>query len=202
MPACKNHSDREAIAQCSRCGAYLCEECIAPGDGDVLCFDCSIAVAKEALDHQEKAEAPPLIQPNRSRKFSGPLRFVLALGAVVIAAELGILLFMGPHVQKPNSAAAPLVSPKKQATAQAAADAVLISQSLEMYRREHGGYPSSLSAIAGALPPGLRATLNDPSTTYTRDPAGGYMLQFKGNGAVGFTIDPAHPGPHLSEVPQ
>ncbi len=200
MPTCANHSDRESVAQCSRCGAYLCQECVAPGDGDVLCFDCSIARAKDELSHQHAARPEPAQQRNGPHRISGPLRLMLVFGAVIVAAELAIVVFMGPHVQTRTAATAAAVKPKKQAIAQAGADTLLISQALEAYRKQHNAYPPSLSAIANALPPELRATIDDPSTIYTRSSDGRYTLHFKGHGPASLTIDSSQPVPRLTEV--
>ena len=201
MPTCKNHSDREAVAQCSRCGAYLCQECIAPGGGDVLCFDCSIAVAKEAVERQETPFTGETISaPRQQRKLSGATRLIVALGAVILAVELVILLGTGSTTPHTATDAQQAVSPKKQAVAQTGADTILISQALEAYRKQHGNYPADLETIAAELPPQLQSALSDPSTFYTLHADDTYTLTFGGHGPTRLSMDSKLPVPRPVEV--
>jgi len=37
---CANHSEREAIARCLKCGGYFCRECVTEHDGKLTCAVC------------------------------------------------------------------------------------------------------------------------------------------------------------------
>lgn len=53
---CVNHADRQAVAQCKQCGAYVCEECRQRTQGiakdyGVLCPDCFRRKFEEIRDY-------------------------------------------------------------------------------------------------------------------------------------------------------
>lgn len=37
---CANHSEREAIARCLKCGGFFCRECVTEHDGKLTCAVC------------------------------------------------------------------------------------------------------------------------------------------------------------------
>lgn len=182
MNPCTNHPDREAEAICSVCGKPFCGECLAPSDGEPVCFDCSIILTEKELGRERKAEdSVPVQAPAAARSPISPaVKALVAVGAVIILAELAVILFMGgPH---PTAAGAPpALSEAKAATLGTVTDSIVISQTLESYRATHGHYPDSLSEIADSLPPVLRQRLDDPQTHYSVDEKGAYHLEIKGN---------------------
>ena len=44
---CVNHSEREAVSICARCGRELCSECVVEINGHLLCKGCVADVARE-----------------------------------------------------------------------------------------------------------------------------------------------------------
>ena len=201
MAQCKSHPDREAVAVCSVCGEPICGECIAPGEGEPICFDCSISRAGEEVRERAPAgetlrAAPP--GPPHSALSPG-IKVVLAIGLVVILAELAIILFMGAPQPAPTAAPAAL-GPEKTATLGAVAETIVVSQSLESYKKAHGRYPDELSEIAGSLPGALRDRINDPSTGYWVDEQGGYHLELRAGAHSPIVVGPDLGAPVLKET--
>ncbi len=185
MAQCANHPDREAEAVCSVCEKPVCGECLAPGEGDPVCFDCSITITEKELGREHTVEAAlpaPAPAVPRSRLSPG-ITVLLAVGIVIILAELAVVLFMGaPH---PSSAGTPpAMSAEKAATLNTVTDSIVVTQSLESYRATHGHYPKQLGEIADSLPAPLRDRISGATTTYTLDEKGGYHLELKEGGAV------------------
>ncbi|HHQ48891.1 MAG TPA: hypothetical protein ENK19_08430, partial [Acidobacteria bacterium] len=163
MAQCKNHPDREAVATCSVCGAPICAECIAPGGEEPVCFDCSIAMAREDLGKETPPETvadQPAIASRRSRLSPG-IKVLMAVGLLIILGELAVILFMGPPRPAPG-APPPGLNAAKAATLNAVTQTIVITQNLEAYKRTHGHYPTSLSEIGSSLPAPLRQRLDDP----------------------------------------
>ncbi len=181
MAQCKNHPDREAVAVCSVCKTPICSECIAPGEGEPVCFDCSISMAEQELGKKTSVEAAPLPAPAAASRegLSPGIKVLLVLGFIVILGELAVILFVAPP--HPAGGGAPALSPAKAATLGTVAETIVISQSLESYKATHGHYPADLSEIANSLPAPLRDRINDPSTRYSVDEKGEYHLEIKGD---------------------
>jgi hypothetical protein len=181
MAQCKNHPDREAEATCAVCGAPICSDCIAPGGEEPVCFDCSIAMAREDLDQEAPREAAAIRSAPaapRSRLSPG-IKILMAVGVLIILGELAIILFMGPP--KPGGGGAPPgLDPAKAATLDAVTQTIVVTQTLETYRAKHGRYPASLSDIAPSLPAPVRQRLDEPGTRYSVDDTGAYHLELQG----------------------
>ncbi|GEM_PF-6659902 len=202
MARCKNHPQAEAVTQCSACGVHICGECIAPGEGDAVCFDCSIAHTERQLGHEHQTDTPP---PSPTETAAGQLspamKAILVLGLLVILGELAVILLMSkPGITR--DLAPPSLSPEQAATVEATTDTIAISQSLEAYRATHGHYPADLSEIASSLPAPLRDRLLDPSTVYTTDGKGGYSLEIKGNAPAPVMFGTALKAPMVKGVEQ
>jgi len=175
MASCKNHPDRDAGTLCASCGVDLCEECVAPGEGEPLCFDCSINSTSQGLANKQMEDAArPAPEPPR-RRLSRGMRVLLACGAVIVAAEVAVILLLKP--QATQTLAPSALDAKKNATAETAADVMMVSEGLEEHRREHGRYPDNLSGLADYLPEDLIDRLRDPSTSYELDSQGGYLVR-------------------------
>jgi hypothetical protein len=180
MASCRNHPDRNAEATCSVCGIELCEECVAPGDGAPSCFDCSITSTGQDLARKQASETARQIPKPPQPRLSRSVRALFAIGFVIICTELALIFFMRPQ---PMQTAAPSdLDTKKNATAETAADVVLISEGLEEHRRTHGQYPEDLWDLAEYLPEELIERLSDSSTQYELDERGGYSVRFTGKG--------------------
>ncbi len=178
MQNCRHHPDRSAAATCSRCEAPICEECIAPGSDPPLCMDCSIAAEGERLG---RGLPPPAARPGPppSRPAIGKGgKAMVALGIVIIAVEVGIILLMRPTPSPAANTAGTAVSPEQQATAQAAGDLIVLQSALEEYKKEHGTYPSSLDEILDRLPEPLQSSLNADAIVYSFDETGNYRIRY------------------------
>jgi len=159
----------------------MCGECLAPGEGEPICFDCSITMTEKELGREQKMEtAPPTQAPAASRaRISPGIKAILAVGIVIILAEVAVILFMGaPHPSATGTL--PGLSAEKAATLETVTDSIVMTQTLESYRAAHGHYPQQLGEIAGSLPAPLRDRINDPATVYTVDDQGAYHLEIKG----------------------
>ncbi len=203
MAQCKNHPQVEAVTQCSACGVFICSECIAPGEGDAVCFDCSIAQTERQLGEDIPPEGPvPVpVEEMAERRLSPAIKAVLILGFVVILGELAVILLMS----SPRTAghpAPPALSEEQAATVGATADTIAISQSLEAYKAKNGHYPADLSEIASSLPPPLRDRLLDSSTVYATDGKGGYSLEIKGSAPAPIVFGTALEAPMVKGVEQ
>ena len=180
MATCHHHPDREAEAACSVCGNDLCEECVAPGEAEPTCFDCSISTAgqdlakKHAADKLDAIPRPP--RPRRSRL----VQALVGIGIIVIAVELAIIYFMRPQAQGPVTQAP--ADARKTAAAETGADIILIREGLEGHRREHGELPEDLWDIAEHLPDEIVDLFSDPSTRYEPKPDDSYSLTLQGQG--------------------
>ena len=60
-PACHHHPEEPAVAQCARCGSYVCEDCaeaytVTGGEyaNQVLCYDCCQAIVSENVELLKK----------------------------------------------------------------------------------------------------------------------------------------------------
>jgi len=182
MAQCKNHPDLEAVATCSVCGAPICAECIAPGGEAPVCFDCSIAMAREDLGKEAPVNAVA-VQPSTATRTGGlspGIKILAAVGALIILGELAVILFMGP-TRPAAGAAPPALDPAKAATLGAVTETIVVTQSLETYKAHHGSYPTALSEIASSLPAPLRQRLSEPGTRYSVDGNGAYHLELKGD---------------------
>lgn len=178
MENCRYHPDREAVAACNRCGAPICEECIAPGSDPPLCMDCSIAAEGERLQQKmppsEAAPPPPTARPAIGR--AG--RAMLVLGLLIIAVEVGIILLMRPTSAPAAGAQGTSVTAEQQATAQAAGDLIILRSALEAYKKEHGTYPASLDEIMDQLPEPLQSSLKAKAIVYSMDNTGNYRIRY------------------------
>ncbi len=179
MATCKNHPEIDARAVCSSCGAEVCEECLAPGEGEPVCFECSIKTAgREAAKQQVVDAQRPTAQ--KQRRLFPESRAFLMVTMLIIAGEIAFILLMIPRASEVRQS--PNVDPRRRATAVSAADVILVSESVEAYHRERGEYPADLAAVEESLPVELRVLLTDPSTFYELDDQGGYRIVFKGRG--------------------
>lgn len=178
MENCRYHPDRPAAVACGRCQAPICEECIAPGSDPPLCMECSIAAEGERLGQEfpppAARPAPPAAQP----AISPGGKAMLALGILIIAVEIGIILLMRPTPAPAAGAAEAAVSPEQQATAQAAGDLIVLRSAVEAYKKEHGAYPASLDEIADQLPEPLQSSLRASAIVYSTDGSGDYRIRY------------------------
>ncbi len=178
MENCRYHPDRPAAATCARCGAPICEECIAPGTDPPLCMECSIAAEGERRQQElpppEPRPAPPPAQP----AISTGGKVMLALGTVVIAVEIGIILLMRPVATPAAQTPGAAVTAEQRATAQAAGDLIILRSALEQYRKEHGVYPESLDAILDDLPRPLQSSLKADAIVYSLEGGGNYRIRY------------------------
>ena len=84
-PACYYHSDEPAVAQCARCGKYICQDCydnygVSGGEyqGHALCYDCCQQLVAENIADLKK---------NKNKiKF----QFILSIIGMVIGFILGM----------------------------------------------------------------------------------------------------------------
>ena len=83
-PACKNHPNHPAVAQCARCGENICKECaetcsVSGGEyaGKYLCFDCC-----KALFDDDKKE----LSKNRNKVM---IQYIITLIGVIIGGAIG-----------------------------------------------------------------------------------------------------------------
>ena len=83
-PVCYYHQDEPAVAQCARCGKYLCQDCfdsygVSSGDyaGRALCYDCT---------QQLVAENVEILKSNKTKITT---TFVLTIIGMVIGAIFG-----------------------------------------------------------------------------------------------------------------
>ena len=83
-PVCYYHQDEPAVAQCARCGKYLCQDCfdsygVSSGDyaGQALCYDCT---------QQLVAENVEILKSNNSKI---TVTFVMTIIGMVFGAIMG-----------------------------------------------------------------------------------------------------------------
>lgn len=83
-PACYYHQDEPVVAQCARCGKYLCQDCfdsygVSSGDyaGQALCYDCT---------QQLVAENVEILKSNKTKITT---TFVLTIIGMVVGAIFG-----------------------------------------------------------------------------------------------------------------
>ena len=103
---------------------------------------------------------------------------MVALGIVIIAVEVGIILLMRPAPAPAANTAGTAVSLEQQATAQAAGDLIVLQSALEEYKKEHGTYPSSLDEILDRLPEPLQSSLKADAIVYSFDETGNYRIRY------------------------
>lgn len=113
--------------------------------------------------------------PRKSPWLSTPVRWVLALGLAVIAAEAAILLLMRP--EPPPLPSVPAGERELVKVAVATGEVVLVREVCERYREEHGVYPSSPEAIAASLPGPVAERLRDGSIAISAPSAGGLTVR-------------------------
>jgi len=186
MVQCTNHPDREAEAVCSVCGKPVCGECLAPAEGDPVCFDCSITLTEKELGREHEAEAaPPAPAPAaRQSHLSTGIKALSAVGIVIILAELAVILFMGAP-QPSSTGTSPAINAEKASTLNTVTDSIVVTQSLESYRATHGHYPQQLGEITDSLPAPLHDRISGAATAYTLDEKGRYHLEInEGGGAI------------------
>ena len=83
---CPEHSERESIGTCSRCGRFVCEGC--PTDGQGNCAQCTLRLKDPLLD--------ALAQPFSFRSvLRGSWKLVIAKPAPVLLAALADTLVVG-----------------------------------------------------------------------------------------------------------
>jgi len=198
MATCKNHPDRDARTTCTSCGVDLCEECVAPGEGDNLCFDCSISSTGQGLAKKQAQDAARPAPKPPQRRVSRGMRALVACGAVIVAAELAIIFLMKP--QATQTLAPSALDAQKNATAETAADVMMVSEGLEEHRREHGRYPDNLSDLAEYLPEDLIKRLRDPSTSYELDTQGGYLVRISAGSPHPVSATSKSPVPRVEGV--
>jgi hypothetical protein len=68
---CVRHSEREAVARCSRCGGFFCRECVVDHTGKLVCAVCLA-----------KATAVSALKPKRS--WAGVRRKLSVLVGVMV----------------------------------------------------------------------------------------------------------------------
>lgn len=63
-PACRQHPNKPAVAECVRCGSYVCEDCaqmytVIDGEyaGRILCYDCCKTILSENVDILKKQKS-------------------------------------------------------------------------------------------------------------------------------------------------
>ncbi len=74
---CKNHSERDPIGTCSRCGEPFCKDCVIEIDGRYFCEPCKDAYLAESAGVLDRP-------PSRRR--------VTAAVVVAAAATIGVLV--------------------------------------------------------------------------------------------------------------
>ncbi len=84
-PACYYHSDEPAVAQCARCGKYICKDCfdnygVTSGDyaGQALCYDCCQQLVEENVSN---------LKSNKSKIM---FQFILSIIGMVIGFIIGL----------------------------------------------------------------------------------------------------------------
>jgi hypothetical protein len=78
---CRNHTDREAVARCPRCGHFYCRECVTEHENRMLCNDCL---------SRTTAASGPLRRPWRSRlglTLCGGVGFLLLWGVFYLMGQ-------------------------------------------------------------------------------------------------------------------
>ena len=98
---CAYHSEREAVAECSKCGKILCAECAVPqGDGKTLCSRCiALRSAEEAatgMDQrlEEKEARKRIVEKKKGRR----QRLWFLAQWAMIGVGLAIMGFQAPRV--------------------------------------------------------------------------------------------------------
>lgn len=191
MSQCRNHPDREAVAVCTACGGTICEECVAPGAADSpVCLDCSITETQRRLERDDQTVAAPGAAGRKRSQISPAMRVVIAIGALVILAELGVIYLMSPAPAPASSLAERgSIAAEHLATAQAAADLIVVREALEAYHRDHEAYPETLDPIRSELPVQLAAVLDGSGIRYERTTGGHYKLHSRGAGTRPLVLD-------------
>ena len=100
---CTTHMEREAVGQCSGCGAALCEECaIRREGGSLICTRCvALQAAQDVVtgtkDRQEKVE---IGRKDREKKKRRKGLFWVGLQVGILAICLGIIAFRMPSITR------------------------------------------------------------------------------------------------------
>lgn len=144
---CAYHADITATAECSRCGAPLCEKCagVTEKAQSVVCSRCAALDAAKEMSHaadERVIEKERLREEKESRgKRSVWLKraLILSVVAAVVAANI-VLYFMG-QVQ---------VGKQIDLSENPVAAAVILDSAIQDYAESHGGaFPARLEDLLG-----------------------------------------------------
>jgi len=171
---CAYHSEKDAVAQCSKCGKFFCEGCGEnTGEEPAVCNRCTtlsnVWDAVEVEDGQT-AEQPRISTAAGKKKPRGILVVIILLALAALLVNL--YLYLGqdvPNLEEFDPYKHPLLT------------ADLINDGIEEYAEDHGGqFPAKLTDLFGKYLPYEKIT---PSVldmfSYRRFSPTSYELRFK-----------------------
>ncbi|MBN1103356.1 MAG: hypothetical protein JXL84_08090 [Deltaproteobacteria bacterium] len=98
---CAYHAEREAVAECSKCGKVLCAECAIPhGEGKTLCSRCIALVSAEeaATGMDQRLEEKEARKRSREEKKDRMQRWWFLAQWAMIGLGLAVMAFQAPRV--------------------------------------------------------------------------------------------------------
>jgi hypothetical protein len=98
---CTYHAEREAVAECSKCGSVLCAECAVPqGEGKTLCSRCiALKSAEEAVTGiDQRMEEKEVRKRSREEKKDRRQRLWFLAQWGMVGLGLAVMAFQTPSM--------------------------------------------------------------------------------------------------------
>ena len=143
---CTNHPKINAVGQCTKCGSFLCEACVATEDkGPLLCEGClmlstlTAMTKKKIAAGERKIQKKTVDQEKKQKRRRTGLLIAAAVAILIAVIEVAWYFSIAPEqtdefVPSDNI----LVT------------STMINDAISKYRDEHGGIvPDSLDDLAG-----------------------------------------------------
>lgn len=167
MASCTNHPEAAAVAECSACGAVICEECLEPGSSPPLCTTCAIS---EAGREVASDRAAPLPETTLTRRAGRAFSWLIGILVVLIVAQVAWRLLDRPA---PTAATG---GPEMASIL--ALDSLMMVHEALVDASSRGGAVPDLIEVVDQVPEDTAAEIRDGTITLTRTESGGFLLQF------------------------